>query len=255
MSPSRDAPPLRSAGQILSEEIHEAIAKLQNCVTPIFSMNENSEAKLLGSAVLIELAGNVFLCTAKHVIDENAMSTLYIDGPTSLEILTGDFFRSSDDQDIAALQLKPEQRAVFQKYSPLTVGHIGNQVQTSACKYVEFMGFPSTRNSKVYKRNEIKQRLYSIGCTVMEITSAKIRVKFNRKKNVDAKTRKRVMAPEPHGMSGGAMFGMSINSAAVEGKPQPKLIGISTDVPNPNEVFGTNIAIVLSVIRDGWHVA
>ena len=33
MSPSRDAPPLRPAGQILIEEIREAIAKLQNCGT------------------------------------------------------------------------------------------------------------------------------------------------------------------------------------------------------------------------------
>jgi hypothetical protein len=254
MSPSRDAPPLRSAGQILREEMREAIAEFQNCVTPIFSVNEKREAKLLGSGILIEVGGNTFLCTAKHVIDENAISTLYIDGPCNLKILAGDFFRSGDDHDIAVLKLNPEQTALLKKYSPLIADHIGNQDQTSACKYVEFIGFPGTKNPRVYQRNEIKKLLHSNGCTVIEITSAKIRLNFNRNKNVDAKTRQRVTAPEPQGMSGGAMFGVPINSATIEGKPQPKLIGISTDAPSPNEVFGTNIAIVLSVIRDGWHV-
>jgi hypothetical protein len=51
------------------------------------------------------------------------------------------------------------------------------------------------------------------------------------------------------------MFGATVNHATITGKPRPKLIGISTDCPNPNEVFGASIAIVMTIIRDGWHVA
>jgi hypothetical protein len=71
---------IKSAGEILINEVDEAVESLKRCVTPIFDVNEELEAELLGSAVLIEVGGEAFLCTAKHVIDGNACSTLYIHG-------------------------------------------------------------------------------------------------------------------------------------------------------------------------------
>ncbi len=58
---------IKPAGEILSGEFREAIDKLKGCVTPIFDVNDR-KAELLGSAILIQLAGETFLCTAKHVI-------------------------------------------------------------------------------------------------------------------------------------------------------------------------------------------
>lgn len=254
MTSTREGSSIRSAGQILSEEMRETIDPLKDCVTPIFDVNEKREAELLGSAVLIEVAGDIFLCTAKHVIDGNVKSTLYIDGPSALEILAGDFQTSGAEHDIAVLKLSAEQVELLKKYSPLQADQIGNQVQASACKYVEFIGFPETKNRKIYQRNEIKRLIHSNGCTVIDVSTAKVRVSFNRKRNIDAKSRRPATAPDPHGMSGGAMFGVPVNAAAIEGKPQPKLIGISTDFPNPNEVFGTNIAIVMAIIRDAYNI-
>jgi hypothetical protein len=254
MTSTGSEPSIKSAGQVLIEESRQAIDALKGCVTPIFDVNEKGEAELLGSAILIELAEATFLCTARHVIAANAASTLYIDAPTGLEIVAGDFY-SSDKHDIAVLKLLPEQMGLFQKYSPLRADDIGNQVQAEACKYVEFIGFPASKNRKVYQRNEIAGLLHSNGCTVIEITPARVRVSFNRKRNIDAKTRQRVTAPDPHGMSGGAMFGVPMNAATLGGKPQPKLIGVSTDCPDPNEVFGTNISVVMAVIRDAYNIA
>ena len=244
---------IKSIGQILAEELREAIDALKGCVTPIFDVNKIGEAKLLGSAVLIEMSGAVFLCTAKHVTDANAHSTLYIDGPSELEILAGDFYTSAE-HDVAVLKLSAEQVKLFQKYAPLRADKIGNQIQAPACKYVEFLGFPATKNRKVYQQNEIKGLIHSNGCTVIEISPAKVRVSFNRKRNIDAKTRRGVIAPDPHGMSGGAMFGDPVDETAIEGKSQPKLIGISTTCPNRNEVFGTNIAVVMAIIRDAYKI-
>lgn len=252
MTSTGDEPSIKSAGQIFIKESRQAIDVLKCCVTPIFDVNEQGEAELLGSAILIELAEAVFLCTAKHVIAANAASTLYIDAPTGLEILAGDF-QTSEEHDIAVLKLSPAQIELFQKYSPLQADHIGNQVQAEVCKYVEFIGFPASKNRKVYQRNEIAGLLHSNGCTVIEITPARVRVSFNRKRNIDAGTRQRVTAPDPHGMSSGAMFGVPMNAATLGGNPQPKLIGLSTDCPNPNEVFGTNIAVVMAIVRDAWQ--
>ena len=253
MTSPRDEPSIKLAGQIFIEESRRAIDALKWCVTPIFDVNDRGEAELLGSAVLIALVGSVFLCTAKHVIDANVSSTLYIDAPTELDVLAGDF-QTSEQHDIAVLKLSPGQVALFQKYSPLRADDIGNQAQAEACKYVEFIGFPASKNRKVYKRNQIAGLLHSNGCTVIEITPARVRVSFNRKRNIDSETRRRVTAPDPHGMSGGAMFGVQVNAATIAGKPQPKLIGLSTDCPDPNEVFGANFAVVMAVIRDAYNV-
>jgi hypothetical protein len=191
---------------------------MNGCITPIFDVNEKGEAELLGSAILVGLAGTAFLCTARHVIAANATSTLYIDAPTGLEILEGDFYTSDVHvHDIAVLRLSPEQTGLFQKYSLLPADEIGNQVQAEACKYGEFIGFPASKNRKVDQRNEIPGLRYSIGCTVIEITPARVRVSFNRKRNIDAETRQLVTAPDPRGMSGGAMFGVPISAATVGG--------------------------------------
>src|SRR3546814_10116916 len=67
---------IKPAGHIVTDEARHAIDAVKGCVTPIFDVNEKREAELLGSAVLIEIAEELFLCTAKHVIDDNKDSTL-----------------------------------------------------------------------------------------------------------------------------------------------------------------------------------
>jgi hypothetical protein len=243
---------IRPAGQILTEEIDSAVAELKTCVTPIFDVNERGEAELLGSGVLIALCGDTFLCTAKHVIDGNATSTLYIDGPTKMEVLEGDFY-SSAEHDIAVMKLSAEQVTLFQKYSPLAEEHIGGPAEITNSQYATLVGFPETKNRKIYNQNKIKGLIYSVGGMVKEATSAKVRVSFNIKRNIDAKTRMPVRAPDPHGMSGGAMFGVVVNSATLEGKPAPKLIGIMTDWHGAkNEIFGASTAIALAIVKEIW---
>ncbi|MGJ3258012.1 MAG: S1 family peptidase [Rhodospirillales bacterium] len=244
---------IKSAGEILVSEMREAVDRLKDCVTPLFDVNDKGEAVLLGSAVLISLSDDIFLCTAKHVIDENKTSTLYFDGPTKMEVLEGDF-QCSKEHDVAVLKLTPEQVAAFQKYAPLAESEIADQSQTASSKYVEFLGFPETKNRKVYNQKKIKGLLHANGCNVIETTTARVRVSFNRKRNIDSETRARVTAPDPHGMSGGAMFGVPMDKETTEGTPHPRLVGLATDNPPNPEVFGPTIAIALAIIRDGWQV-
>jgi len=246
---------LKNPGKIMLQEIRHAIDDLKLCVTPIFGADDKSKAVLLGSAVFIEIADKVFLCTAKHVIDENISTTLYMDGVSRLEPLEGDFY-STDDHDVAVLKLSPDQIAMLQKYAPLKEDRIGNQVQASNCKYVEFMGFPESKNRAAYKATKIKGLIYSNGGIAKEITPTRVHMTFDRKRNIDATTGQRVKAPDPHGMSGGAMFGVRVNDDTIKGKPSPLLIGIATDWPEGSkEVFGTNIAVVMAIIRDVWQTA
>lgn len=243
--------PIQSTGEIIGNEITDAVAEFYGCVTPIFAVNEKREPMLFGSAVLIAVANEVYLCTAKHVIDGNAVSSLYVDGTVQLEIFEGEFYCSTE-HDVAVAKLTPVQVKTLRKYVPLGTDDIAAQLETLASKYVAFIGYPETKNRPVYRRNQIARHMQLNGCKPLQITETRVRLSFNQKRNIDRKSRQRVTAPDPYGMSGGAMFGASIYRAAIAGKPRPKLIGISTDKPNANEVFGTNIVIVMSIIRDGW---
>ena len=95
--------------------------------------------------------------------------------------------------------------------------------------------------------------MYALGGTPIEITSTTVRVTFNRKRNIDAGSRRRVSAPELPGMSGGPMFGVPMDKGAIHGTPRAWLIGIATDQPSATEMFGTSISFVMAIIRDAWQ--
>lgn len=171
-----------------------------------------------------------------------------------MELLEGDFYYSAE-HDVAVMKLSAEQANLLRKYVPLSAERIGGPADITTSQYVTLVGFPETKNRKIYQQNKIRGLRYSVGGMVKEATLVKIRVSFNIKRNIDAKTRERVRAPDPHGMSGGAMFGATVNSAVIEGKPIPKLIGIMTDwLDSANEIFGPSMAIPLAIVREAWAV-
>jgi hypothetical protein len=190
----------------------------------------------------------------RHVIDGNKHSTLYIDGPSKMEILEGHFYASMD-HDVAVLKLSREQIDLLKKYTSLPAEGIASQQETASSKYASMVGFPETQNRKAYRQNTIKGLIYSVSGMIIEAMPSRIRVSFNRNKNLDAKTRLRVKAPDPHGMSGGAIFGVSMNENTIEGKPKPRLVGLITDCPDPSkEMFGPAITIVLAMLREAYGV-
>jgi hypothetical protein len=246
---------IKLGGEVVRTEMRNAIDQLVGCATPICDATARGEAELVGSAVLINVSGETFLCTANHVIEHNVSSTLYFDGPSQLEILHGDFLISAE-HDIAVMKLSEAQAIGFGKYSPLQEYFIGNSVQTEASKIAEFLGFPCSKNRIAHNANKIKGLLQSNADKVIETTSSRVRIYFDKKRNINTKTRQVVQAPDPFGMSGGAMFGVPLNCDTIEGVVKPKLIGISThDIPSKKEVYGASIAVVLKIIRDGWQVS
>ena len=239
--------------EIILREISTAIRATSGCVAPLFHVSKNSTPQLLGSSVLIDISGNLLLCTAKHVL-ETAQFPLYINGPSSLEILLGEFYRSQH-HDIAVLLLTLEQIRSFQKYTPLPESRIANQTQTEACHYVEFIGYPETKNRVSPNKYKLPNRLYSFGCAELRISQAEVRFKFT-KMNRDTETNLRVQAPNLPGVSGGPIMGVSLSSdSTIKGNPDPKLIGIFTDhIKESNEVFGPTAAILIAAIKEGWSI-
>ena len=253
MAENQSESSVQNAGQILAEQIEEAIRPLANCVTAVLRVDENNDVELVGSAVLIEVSGEVFFCTAKHVIDL-CTTGVFVDAPLKNEALNGNFI-TSKEHDLVLLKLSPEQVKLFAKYRPLGVHFVGNHVDASQCKYAQFIGFPETKNRKRHGQIDTKGLIYSNGCSVTEVSVTKIRLAFERRHSVTTGSHEVLTAPHPHGMSGGGIFGVPVDLTALTHGFKPKLIGISTDWPKEGEVFGTNIALVMAMIRDNYNVA
>jgi hypothetical protein len=171
-------------------------------------------------------------------------------------VLEGDFWSSpANEHDIAVLKLTNAQVEDLKKYQPLAEDDIANQTQAEKCKYIDFVGFPETKNRKVHRQNKLKGLIQAFGGIAIDITPARVLMKFDSKRMIDAKTRQRVTPPDPQGMSGGAMFGVPVNVATIEGTPRPKLIGITTDRRSKSkEVSGPSMAIVMAIIREGYKL-
>jgi hypothetical protein len=67
-------------GSIAIAKVNTALQPLWRSVVPIFRVGDVREPEAFGSAVLIELAGQRFLVTARHVVDEYLKSRIHTVG-------------------------------------------------------------------------------------------------------------------------------------------------------------------------------
>jgi hypothetical protein len=245
---------IESAGRILVREIRQAAEALYNRVMPVYHINDKDEAALYGSAVLLRIGAHSFLATAKHVIDESTRSSLYVDGPSKLEPFEGDFF-ASPDHDVAVLKLDPAQLDLLRKYQFLAQSDLVENAFISRCKYATSVGYPASKNKRFHDRPALRREIFSYSDANLTIAQNQLHVRFRKCKNVDALTGGIVSAPDPYGMSGGAMFGTEINDDAIRGHPHPHLIGILIEWHELHEkMVATPLWIVLAVIRDAYGI-
>src|SRR5579875_3000151 len=245
---------VETAGKILAREIRQAVEALYDRVSPIYHVNDKDEAALYGSGVLLRIGTDSFLVTAKHVIDESTRSSLYVDGPSKLEPLEGDFF-ASPDQDVAVLKLNQAQLGVLTKYQFLEQDDIADNTFVSGCKYATCVGYPASKNKRFHDRHELRREIFSYSDAHLSVVQNQLHLGFRKRKNVDALTGGIVSAPDPYGMSGGAMFGTQINDDTIKGHLHPKLVGILIEWHETEEkIVATPLPMVLAVIRDAFRI-
>jgi hypothetical protein len=244
---------IESAAKILLAEIGQAVKDLYENITPIFDVNDNKEAELNGSAVLFNIGDGAFLATAKHVLDANARSSLFIDADPDLQLLEGDFY-ATQEHDVAVLKLRLDQVRLLSKYKFLEVDQLGDALFAARCRYGSCVGYPASKNKKVFARRALKRHVFSYSSMGLTTSPTRIGVPFRKSKNIDALTGQLVTSPHPYGMSGGALYGVDVSSeGTMKGKPSPKLIGILIEWRQAeNLIHATPLSIVLAIVRDAF---
>jgi hypothetical protein len=210
--------------QIAREAANESVDLLRH-ICAIYRADQNGEPEQFGSGVFLAVGSRHFMLTAAHVLDDNAHSTLYIPSTKTLKLveLKGDSFcskavdgdRERDRTDIGVVLLSPD-----------LVDHIGpdafatvpmvdvDDIGTAGGSYIA-MGYPWRKNAKLNRaKRTVKGRPLSYTANILPPEKLKslgvhqgshLLLEFDKRHSRD-ETGRDVTAPDPEGMSGGALW-------------------------------------------------
>ena len=240
------------------------------CIVPIFVIHyKNDDCEHIGSGVLIEIHGEVFLLTAAHVLDCRAHGTLSIptqDGITSITGHVASICPSNikvgqkDKLDIAYFKLNHNLvKKLDSRFTPLQRDgcHLTDNLQ--ADDTYTFSGYPYRKTK--YNTDKVETEIFSYtGQAAINVkydrlgydNVAHIIINFRRKKSVDTDGNK-FTPPLPHGISGGGIFrwpkAISRRTEKLEEMNRP-LVGIAhTYLKSHNCFIGTKLWMYLRLIQ------
>jgi hypothetical protein len=236
-------------------------------VVPVFLTRRGHwDTKQIASGVLLRISTQSFLLTAAHVTDEMQQGHLLVPGEGDLIPTAGltacwkpdlGEMRTTDKMDLAYIKLRESTRSrIHPSFSELTLGDISCLENARSVPFATFVGYPVTKaaqrgaicTSEMAKYTghlwtpDVYERLgYS------ELSHICIRMRL--KKTFNNHYKRRLVAPYPAGISGGAIFAWPIKLAARTHNPQLKLLGIAHSfIRSENCLVGTHIKYFVNAI-------
>lgn len=252
-----------SCEQKRQDEAAEAmptIRQVDRYIVPLLQDNDERPS-ILGTATFCAVTGNHFLVTAAHVLD--GTDTLYFGqgvmiGNTSTQVTTTAMpqsgSRDDDTIDLAVLRLTVEQaqRLIDQGREAIAIEDWDVDDMAQPRQRYVFTGFPHSGTEWDRRRRIIDPRRVSANCFALPNEqierlrlhpSTHIVALYHRRKMQNQQGRM-VMAPEPHGMSGGPVWTLR------HGSDQLAWVGIGIEYRRENHaLIGTRLGAVVALMR------
>jgi hypothetical protein len=245
--------------------------KLIDCITPIWGATESGIPELIATGTLLDLGRAKLLVTAAHVLDWNLTTTLYFNAGKQLEVLGGASFRTAlpesecrkDDRiDIGCIRLSD---AIADKlrqsfyFLPIALVNANDRIQPQ--RHYMFTGFPVTTSKvKVGEKMTKSQRWTFTSVTLSPKEYQKmnlspethIAIEFN-KKRVKDESKRMLTAPDPNGVSGGAVWSVERHPLKPNVGVDLRLVGIGIEHRHEHKALvATRIGFALEGIRNYW---
>lgn len=201
-------------GQVFQRLFDAQVERLRHAVIPLVAPETPKGPASVGSAVLVQVNGVPYLVTANHVLEDHP-NLQYFDKDGVPVALIGDF-HVSRAYDVAVLRLIDEHKEATARYPMITEGDFRPVRYAQGRQYAAIVGFPATASKYLRKERLLKTEACSIANMVTQEAHGRIAVKFEKPKNLRAGSRAQITAPDPYGMSGGAIF--SVPSPAAPGE-------------------------------------
>lgn len=243
--------------------------KLMHVVIPLLGETNNGKPRPVGSAVLLEIAGQHFLLTAAHVLDENDITPLYLPGKSGFVALHGNSKRTvapEGDRDLDRYDLGyvhlPDNvlESIPAPYWFLPIPLVDvDCVPTQGQRFI-FTGYPHKAVTAKYGTTKVHAQIESYTdqvCPPSLIQRAEadpnchIVIHFDRKRARDSDGR--IVTPkERTGISGGGVW-TGQPGVSSKGLPNLRLCGIMIEHGKKNQcMIATRIVGVLEMIRRGF---
>ena len=233
-----------------------------DALCPIFTELKGSKVQQIGSGVLIEFKGLVWLLTAGHVIDEIDNTPLLVPGRDNkiseiegvLAYIKPQAPRKEDNLDFGYFKLdKQYSEGIKSIFHIIPEREFDLSENDDKKKIFSFAGFPYRKSNRDGKF--ISSEMYSFGAYQASSNEYKalgysskynIVAKFNRKKTFNPRKNAVQIAPLPHGISGGGVF----RWGALGFLPQNRrLAGVGhTYHENGGYFVGTKLQVILGAI-------
>lgn len=232
-------------------------------ICPIFCQKEGDKIFQLGSGVLLEFRGHIFLLTAAHVIDglENADLLIphinneirSIEGSYSYLKCTKE--RENDLLDYGYFKLDKEFSGGLDRlFYLIRESELGIQIEYQKNELFTFAGYPHRKSNVA--GNIVSTDFYAYGTYHASRSeyeklgyeeNANIVTKFNRKKSFSLKSRRVELPVLPHGISGGGVFIWPSQITEIPPNDR-KLVGIGHTWKKEGFFIATRIEIFLEAI-------
>lgn len=152
---------IKTVNEVALERLNECVDTLSRkyleSVRAIYGATDHGRPEHIGSCVLIEYQGTKYLVTAAHVIDNNAVTSLYVTGEKSLVLITGtvltttakDDKRKNDKNDFAVIPISDSVASELGNLTYLTDADWELGSPPANDRFGLALGFPNSRNKKV----------------------------------------------------------------------------------------------------------
>lgn len=225
--------------------------KLMNIVVPVIGEADGGKPRLVGSGILIVIANEHFLITAAHVLDENAISNLYLPSRNGFVMISGNSSRTSapngnrkiDRYDLAYVHLSEEIiQAIHSNFWFLPVSLVDlDTVPTEGMHYM-FIGYPHKAVQIKFGTSKVVAQIESY---IDKVSHESVIRKANADPNChivihfDAKKAKdssgNLITPKDRlGMSGGGVF-TCVPGRDGDGVPNMWLCGVGIEHQSKNK--------------------
>lgn len=235
-----------------------------DALVPICIEKTNGRIAQIGTGVLIDFRGSIFLLTAGHVIDEQKHGGLMI--PSGENIISGmdavfSYYkpkndRSEDMMDFGYIKLDHSYAIeVLKLFKPITESEIIITDNLSEYQIFSFSGFPY-RKSRSWD-GKMQTEMFSYGAllsTPKEYIEQGCNIryhliaKYDRKNSINAFSGEKQLPPLPHGISGGGVFAWPMKIEQIPPHDR-RLIAIAhTYKEKIGCFFATNVNVFLKSI-------
>lgn len=243
-------------------------------VCPIFlKRTDRHKVEQIGSAVLLQIATDMFLLTAAHVTDLKKEGMLLIPGKDGLTQIIGhfahlavprDYKRSDDKYDISYYHLSPNlAENLHQNIIPLRCENLFLSDNLLERDVYTFAGYP-WRKSRIINGQAISELFTFTGGAAPERkyqllgydNLLHVMIKFHRNKCLRLSDGKKVTGPLPHGISGGGVFRWPKDIMKRPRQTELNLVAIANSYhEKQNCLAGTTLNIYLACIfRNNPHL-